>query len=45
MTSWALGLFAEARRVLADDAAEATALQAQASGESIGNRRLATSPA
>jgi hypothetical protein len=45
MTSWALGLLAEARRVLADDAAEATALQAQASGESIGNRRLATSPA
>ena len=36
------GLLAEARRLLADGAAEATALEAQASGERIGNRLLAT---
>jgi predicted ATPase/class 3 adenylate cyclase/DNA-binding CsgD family transcriptional regulator len=42
MTSWVLGLLAEVQRVLGDDAAEATALQAQASAEAIGNRFLAT---
>jgi predicted ATPase/class 3 adenylate cyclase/DNA-binding CsgD family transcriptional regulator len=41
-TSWALGLLAEARRLLADGAAEATAVQAEASGERIDNRLLAT---
>ena len=33
MTTWALSLLAEARRLLADGDAEATALEAQASGE------------
>jgi predicted ATPase/DNA-binding CsgD family transcriptional regulator len=42
VTSWALCLLAEARRLLGDGMAEATALQAQASGERIGNRLLAT---
>jgi predicted ATPase/DNA-binding CsgD family transcriptional regulator len=41
-TSWALWLLAEARRLLTDDTAEATALQAQASGERLGNRLFAT---
>jgi predicted ATPase/DNA-binding CsgD family transcriptional regulator len=41
-TSWALCLLAEARRVLMDDAAEATALRAQASGEQLGNRLFVT---
>jgi predicted ATPase/DNA-binding CsgD family transcriptional regulator len=44
ITSWALGLLAEAHRLLADGAAEATALQAQASGERIGNPLLRTLP-
>jgi predicted ATPase/DNA-binding CsgD family transcriptional regulator len=44
VTSWALWLLAEARRLLADGAAEATALRAQASAEQIGNRLLATIP-
>jgi DNA-binding CsgD family transcriptional regulator len=43
-TSWALGYLAEARRLLADDGAEATALEAQAWGERIDNRLLATRP-
>jgi predicted ATPase/DNA-binding CsgD family transcriptional regulator len=42
ITSWAWGLLAEARRLLGDDAADATARHAQASGEKIGNRLLAT---
>ena len=41
-SSWALGLLAEARRLLADGAAESTALEAQASAERIGNRLFAT---
>jgi predicted ATPase/DNA-binding CsgD family transcriptional regulator len=41
-TSWALCLLAEARRLLADVAAESTAADAQASGERIGNRLFAT---
>jgi predicted ATPase/DNA-binding SARP family transcriptional activator len=41
-SSWALGLLAGAQRLLADGDAEATALRAQASGERIGNRLLAT---
>jgi predicted ATPase/DNA-binding CsgD family transcriptional regulator len=41
-TSWALYLLAEARRLLPDSAAEATALKAQAIGERIGNRLYAT---
>ncbi len=40
--TWALCLLAEARRLLADSGAEATALEAQAGGERIGNRLLAT---
>jgi predicted ATPase/DNA-binding CsgD family transcriptional regulator len=40
--TWALCLLAEARRVLADAGAEATALEAQASGERLGNRLLET---
>jgi predicted ATPase/DNA-binding CsgD family transcriptional regulator len=36
------GLLAEAQRLLADPAAEATAREAQAGGERIGNRLLAT---
>ena len=39
---WALCLLAEARRLLADSGAEATAVEAQAGGERIGNRLLAT---
>jgi predicted ATPase/DNA-binding SARP family transcriptional activator len=42
MTSWALCLLAEARRLLADAAAEATALEARVSGEQLGNRLVAT---
>jgi predicted ATPase/DNA-binding CsgD family transcriptional regulator len=42
ITSWALGLLAEAKRLLADADAESTALAAQASAERIGNRLLAT---
>jgi DNA-binding CsgD family transcriptional regulator len=41
-TSWALWLLTEARRLLGDGAAEATALEAQASGEQIGSRLFAT---
>jgi predicted ATPase/DNA-binding CsgD family transcriptional regulator len=44
MTSYAGGLLAEAQRLLADDAAEATAGQARASGEQLDNRLLATLP-
>ena len=40
---WALMLLADARRLLGDEAAEATALRAQASGEELGNRLFATS--
>jgi DNA-binding CsgD family transcriptional regulator len=40
--SWARWLLAEVRRLLADGAAEATALDAQACGERIGNRLFAT---
>lgn len=42
ITSWALGLLADAQRLLGDDAAEPTALRAQATGERIDNRLLAT---
>jgi predicted ATPase/DNA-binding CsgD family transcriptional regulator len=42
VASWALCVLADARRLLADDAAEATALDAQATGERIENRLLAT---
>ena len=38
MTTWALSLLAEAQRLLADEAAEATALEAQASAERTGSR-------
>jgi predicted ATPase/DNA-binding CsgD family transcriptional regulator len=41
-TSWTLSALAEARRLLGDGAAEATAHQAQASGERMGNRLVAT---
>jgi hypothetical protein len=41
-TSMALGWLAEARRLLADGAAEATALRAQATAEQLGNRLVAT---
>ena len=45
LTSWAVGLLAEARRLLGDgDAADAGALHAQATGEQLGNRLLATLP-
>jgi DNA-binding CsgD family transcriptional regulator len=44
LTSFALCLLAEARRLLADDGAEATAVQAQTSGEHLDNRLLATLP-
>jgi predicted ATPase/DNA-binding CsgD family transcriptional regulator len=44
MTSYAGGLLAEAQRLLADDAAEATAGRAKASGEQLDNRLLATLP-
>jgi predicted ATPase/DNA-binding CsgD family transcriptional regulator len=44
LTSYALGLLAEAQRLLADDAAEATALQAQGLGEGLENRLLPTRP-
>src|SRR5262245_8847457 len=39
---WALCLLAEAQRLLADAGAEATALEAQASGERLGHRHHAT---
>jgi len=42
ITPWALHFLAEGQRLLADSEAEATALQAQASGEDICNRLLAT---
>jgi DNA-binding NarL/FixJ family response regulator len=42
VTSWALCMLAEARRLLGDGAAEATAHEAQASGERLGNRLFAT---
>jgi DNA-binding CsgD family transcriptional regulator len=42
VTSWALWLLAEGRRLLADGDAEATALRAQTTGEQLGNRLLAT---
>ena len=38
MTTWALCLLAEARRLLADGGAEDSALRAQASGERLGHR-------
>jgi len=41
-TGWALGLLAMAQRLLDDDGAEATALEAQAMGEGLGNRFVAT---
>jgi predicted ATPase/DNA-binding CsgD family transcriptional regulator len=41
-TLWGLGLLAEARRLLADGAAESTALEGQASGERLGNRLIGT---
>jgi predicted ATPase/DNA-binding CsgD family transcriptional regulator len=44
VTSYALGTLAEARRLGADGAAEATALQAQATAEQFGNRLFATLP-
>jgi predicted ATPase/DNA-binding CsgD family transcriptional regulator len=44
LTSYALGLLAEARRLLSDGGAEATALDAQANGDRIDNRLLATRP-
>jgi predicted ATPase len=44
LTSYALGLLAEARRLLSDPGAEAIALDAQANGERINNRLLATRP-
>jgi DNA-binding CsgD family transcriptional regulator len=39
---WVLGLLAEARRLLADGAAESTAFEAQATAERINNRLFAT---
>ena len=42
LTPWALSLLAEARRLLADADAEATALEAQASAERLGNRLFET---
>jgi DNA-binding NarL/FixJ family response regulator len=41
-TSWALWLLAEAKRLLDDAAAEATAVRAQASGQQLGNLLFAT---
>ncbi|MGH2992140.1 MAG: LuxR C-terminal-related transcriptional regulator, partial [Solirubrobacterales bacterium] len=41
-TTWALSLLAEAQRLLADGAAEDSALKGQASAERIGNRCFAT---
>jgi predicted ATPase/DNA-binding CsgD family transcriptional regulator len=41
-TSWSLWLLAEARRLLDDSAAEGTAVQAQASGEQLGNPLFST---
>ena len=41
-TTWSLCVLAEAQRLLGDDAAEATAARARASGERIGNPLLAT---
>jgi DNA-binding CsgD family transcriptional regulator len=41
-TSWTLSLLAEAQRLLTDGAAEATALKAQAIGEKLGNRLVAS---
>lgn len=41
-TLWCLCVLAEARRMLGDDAAEATAAEARAYGERIGNQLLAT---
>ena len=42
ITSFALWVLADARRLLADGDAEATALRAQASGERLGNRLFST---
>jgi DNA-binding CsgD family transcriptional regulator len=42
MTTWALCLLAEARRLLSDAGAQSTALEAQERGERLGNRLLAT---
>ena len=42
VTSWALWRLADARRLLADADAEATALRAQASAEELGNRLIGT---
>jgi predicted ATPase/DNA-binding CsgD family transcriptional regulator len=42
--AWALCLLAEARRLLGEGAAEATAVEAQAEGERIGNRLLSGYP-
>jgi DNA-binding CsgD family transcriptional regulator len=42
VTSWALGLLAEAQRLLSDSAAEASAVQAEATAERIGNSLFAT---
>ena len=41
-TSWSLLLLGEARRLLDDSAAESTAVQAQASGEQLGNTLIST---
>lgn len=41
-TAWALNFIAEVQRLRRDAAAEATATRAQAAGEQIGNRLLAT---
>ena len=43
-TGWALSLLADALRLLADDASQQAALRAQANGEQIGNRLVATFP-
>jgi predicted ATPase/DNA-binding CsgD family transcriptional regulator len=42
MTLWALTLLAESRRVVADEGAELTAVEAQASGERLGSRLFTT---
>jgi predicted ATPase/DNA-binding CsgD family transcriptional regulator len=43
VTSWGLCVLAEAQRLLSDYAADTTALEAQRSGEQLGNRLWATS--
>ena len=42
VTSWALWMLADAQRLLADEGAESTAIQARATGEQSGNRLWAT---